>query len=109
MPSYKLEGEEQSVEQAAMAWEDMSKTCHKNKPMKFATPKDLFVAQIYKQSPQQWTTLRKTTSNFIKSTNVAIVLSKLTVLIEKGIIAIRDDRQIHLDFCESFLNFRFYL
>lgn len=103
MPSDKLEGEEQSIEQAVVAWENAFKTNHKNMPMQFSTQKDVFAAQIYRHSPIQWSTLRKTISNFIRSTNVATVLSKLTISIEKGIIAIRNDRQIHLDISELFL------
>ncbi|KAF0764759.1 protein abnormal spindle-like isoform X1 [Aphis craccivora] len=99
MPTDKLADEEQinDLEQAAVAWEEASKTSHRNKPMQFATQKDLFVSQIYKQSPQQWSALRKATSNLITSTNVATVLSKLTISIEKDFITVRDDRQIHLD------------
>ncbi|XP_060855887.1 protein abnormal spindle-like [Metopolophium dirhodum] len=99
MPTDKLADEEQldDLEQAAVAWEEASKTSHKNKPMQFATQKDLFVSQIYKQCPQQWSALRKATSNLLTSTNVATVLSKLTVSIEKDFITVRDDRQIHLD------------
>lgn len=98
-PTEKLVDEEQSsdLEQAAMAWVEASKTCHKNKPMQFATQKDLFVAQMYRQSPQQWSALRKATINLITSSNVTSVLSKLTVSIEKDLITLRDDRQIHLD------------
>lgn len=104
MPTDKLEDEEQSnnLKQAAGAWEEVSKMCNKNKPMLFATQKDLFVAQIYKQSPQQWTALRKATFNLITSNKVASVLSKLTVSIEKDLITVRDDRQIHLDLSEYF-------
>ncbi|XP_022160068.1 protein abnormal spindle-like isoform X2 [Myzus persicae] len=99
MPTDKLADEEQldDLKQATVAWEEASKTSHKNKPMQFATQKDLFVSQIYKQCPQQWSALRKATSNLITSTNVATVLSKLTISIEKDFIAVRDDRQIHLD------------
>ncbi|XP_008182570.1 protein abnormal spindle isoform X2 [Acyrthosiphon pisum] len=99
MPTDKLADEEQldDLEQAAAAWEEASKTSHKNKPMQFATQKDLFVSQIYKQCPQQWSALRKATSNLLTSTNVATVLSKLTISIEKDFITVRDDRQIHLD------------
>lgn len=98
-PIDKLVDEDESgdLEQAAMAWVEASKTCHKNKPMQFATQKDLFVAQIYRQSPQQWSALRKATKNLIMSTNVSSVLSKLTLSIEKDLITVRDDRQIHLD------------
>ncbi|CAI6348354.1 unnamed protein product [Macrosiphum euphorbiae] len=98
-PTEKLVDEEQSsdLEQAAMAWVEASKTCHKNKPMQFATQKDLFVAQMYRQSPQQWSALRKATTNLITSSNVTSVLTKLTVSIEKDLITLRDDRQIHLD------------
>ncbi|XP_060849151.1 abnormal spindle-like microcephaly-associated protein homolog [Rhopalosiphum padi] len=98
-PTEKLVDEEQSneLEEAAMAWVEASKTCHKNKPMQFATQKDLFVAQIYRQSPQQWSALRKATTNLITSSSVTSVLSKLTVSIEKDLITLRDDRQIHLD------------
>ncbi|VVC38206.1 Hypothetical protein CINCED_3A000313 [Cinara cedri] len=98
-PTDKLVDEEQSgdLEQAAMAWVEVSKTSHKNKPMQLATQKDLFAAQIYRQSPQQWSALRKATTNLILSTNVSSVLSKLTVSIEKDLISVRDDRQIHLD------------
>lgn len=99
MPTDKLADEEKldDLEQAAMAWEEASKTSYKNKPMQLATQKDLFVSQIYRQSPQQWSALRKATSNLIISTNVATVLSKLTISIEKDFITVRDDRQIHLD------------
>ncbi|XP_025421851.1 protein abnormal spindle-like isoform X3 [Sipha flava] len=99
MPTDKLADEEQSddLEQAAEAWVEASQTNHRNKPLQLATQKDLFVAQIYRQSPQQWSALRKATSNLITSTNVATVLSKLTVSIEKDLITVRDDRQIHLD------------
>ncbi|KAE9525583.1 hypothetical protein AGLY_014110 [Aphis glycines] len=99
MPSDKLADEEQinDLEQAAVAWTEATKTSHRNKPMQFATQKDLFVSQIYKQSPQQWSALRKATSNLITSTNVATVLSKLSISIEKDFITVRDDRQIHLD------------
>lgn len=102
-PTHKLVDEEQSsdLEQAAMAWVEVSKTCHKNKPMQLATPKDLFAAQIYRHSPQQWCALRKATANLIKSTSVSSVLSKLTVSIEKDLINVRDDRQIHLDLSKS--------
>lgn len=108
MPTDKLADEEQlaneeqlaGLKQAAVAWEEASKTNHKNKPIQFATQKDLFVAQIYRQSPQQWSALRKATSNLITSTNVATVLSKLAVSIDKDLITIRDDRQIHLDLSE---------
>jgi len=104
-PTEKLVDEEQSsdLEQAAMAWVEASKTCHKNKPMQFATQKDLFVAQMYRQSPQQWSALRKATTNLITSSNVTSVLSKLTVSIEKDLITLRDDRQIHLDLSEIYL------
>ncbi|XP_026817930.1 protein abnormal spindle-like isoform X2 [Rhopalosiphum maidis] len=99
MPTDKLADEEQvnDLEQAAVAWEEASKKSHRNKPMQFATQKDLFVSQLYKQSPQQWSALRKATTNLITSTNVATVLSKLTISIEKDFITVRDDRQIHLD------------
>jgi len=99
MPTDKLEDEEQlgDLEQAAVAWEEAYKTNYKNKPMQFATQKDLFAAQIYRQSPQQWSALRKATSNLITSTSVATVLSKLAISIEKDFITVRDDRQIHLD------------
>lgn len=98
-PTDKLVDEEYSgdLEQAAMAWIEASKTSHKNKPMQFATEKDLFVAQIYRQSPQQWSALRKATTNLMTSSSVSSVLSKLTVSIEKDLITVRDDRQIHLD------------
>lgn len=98
-PSDKLVDEKQSndLEEAAMAWVEASKTSHKNKPMQLATEKDLFVAQIYRQSPQQWSALRKATTNLITSTSVTSVLSKLTISIEKDLISVRDDRQIHLD------------
>jgi len=98
-PSNKLVDEDQSddLEQAAMAWIEASKTYHKNKPMQFATQKDLFAAQIYRQSPQQWSALRKATTNLITSSNITTVLSKLTLCIEKNLIVVRDDRQIHLD------------
>lgn len=104
-PSDKLVDEEQSgdLEQAAIAWIEASKTSYENKPMQFATQKDLFVAQIYRQSPQQWNALRKATTNLIMSKNVVSVLSKLTVLIEKDLITVRDDRQIHLDLSEIYL------
>lgn len=85
------------LEQATIAWVEASKTCHKNKPMQFATQKDLFVAQLYRHSPQQWSALRKATTNLITSTNMSSVLSKLTISIEKDLITVRDDRQIHLD------------
>lgn len=85
-----------NLENAAIAWEKASQASHQNKPLQY-THKDLFVAQIYKQSPQQWSALRKATVNLITSTKVATVLSKLTVSIEKNLISIRDDRQIHLD------------
>lgn len=106
-PTDKLIDEEQSgdLEEAAMAWVEASKTCHKNKPMHFATEKDLFVAQIYRQSPQQWSALRKATTNLISSTNVSSVLSKLSISIEKDLITIRDDRQIHLDLSKIYLYF----
>lgn len=109
MPTDKLVDEDQSgdLEQAAMAWVEASKTCHKNKPMQFATQKDLFVAQIYRQSPQQWSALRKATTNLIMSTNVSSVLSKLTIAIEKDLITVRDDRQIHLDLSKICL-FKFF-
>lgn len=99
MPTDKLADEDQmnDLEQAAVAWVEASKTSHKNKPMQFATQRDLFVAQIFRQSPQQWSALRKATSNLITSTKVATVLSKLTVSVEKDLITVRDDRQIHLD------------
>jgi len=101
MPTDKLADEEQDdLKQAAVAWEEASKTSCRNKPMQFATQKDLFVSQIYKQCPQQWSALRKATSNLITSTNVATVLSKLAVSIEKDFITVRDDRQIHLDLSE---------
>lgn len=102
MPTDKLADEDQSgdLEQAAAAWVEASKNNHKNKPMQFVTQKDLFVAQIYRQSPQQWSALRKATSNLIASTSVATVLSKLGVSIEKDLITVRDDRQIHLDLSE---------
>jgi len=108
MPTDKLVDEEQSddLEQAAVAWEEASKTSHRNKPMQFATQKDLFVSQIYKQCPQQWSALRKATSNLITSTKVATVLSKLTVSIEKDFISVRDDRQIHLDLSEILFKFK---
>lgn len=98
-PTDKLVDKEQSdeLEKAAMAWIEASKTSHKNKPMQFATEKDLFAAQIYRQSPQQWSALRKATTNLITSTNVSSVLSKLTISIEKDLICVRDDRLIHLD------------
>lgn len=98
-PTDKLVDEEYSgdLEQAAMAWVEASKTSLKNKPMQFATEKDLFVAQIYRQSPQQWSALRKATINLMTSSSVTSVLSKLTSSIEKDLIAVRDDRQIHLD------------
>ncbi|XP_050438518.1 protein abnormal spindle isoform X3 [Adelges cooleyi] len=98
-PTDKLVDEEHSgdLEQAAMAWVEASKESHKNKPMQFATQKDLFVAQIYRQSPQQWSALRKATTNLITSQSVATVLSKLSISIEKDLITVRDDRQIHLD------------
>jgi abnormal spindle-like microcephaly-associated protein len=104
MPTDKLADEEQvnDLEQAAVAWEEASKKSHRNKPMQFATQKDLFVSQIYKQSPQQWSALRKATTNLITSTNVATVLSKLTISIEKDFITVRDDRQIHLDLSKIF-------
>lgn len=107
-PIDKLVDKEQSddLEQAAMAWIEASKTCHQNKPMQFATEKDLFVAQIYRQSPQQWSALRKATKNLITSTNVSSVLSKLTVTIEKDLINIRDDRQIHLDISKNCFSLR---
>ncbi|VVC41764.1 Hypothetical protein CINCED_3A009489 [Cinara cedri] len=99
MPTDKLAEEEKSddLKQAAGSWEEVSKMCNKNKPMQFATQKDLFVAQIYRQSPQQWSALRKATFNLITSNKVSSVLSKLTVSIEKNLITVRDDRQIHLD------------
>lgn len=104
MPTDKLVDEEQmsDLEDAAIAWEKASKTSYQNKPLQFATQKDLFAAQIYRQSSQQWSALRKATSNLITSTKVATVLSKLTVSIEKDLIAIRDDRQIHLDLSKFF-------
>lgn len=104
-PTEKLIDEEQSsdLEKAAMAWVEASKTSHKNKPMQFATQKDLFVAQMYRQSPQQWSALRKATTNLITSSNVTSVLSKLTVSIEKDLITLRDDRQIHLDLSEIYI------
>jgi len=107
MSTDKLADEDQSddLEQAAVAWIEASKTSHKNKPVQFATQKDLFVAQIYRQSPQQWSALRKAASNLITSTSVATVLSKLTVSIEKDLITVREDRQIHLDLCEFFVNY----
>lgn len=106
MPSDKLVDEEQSgdLEQAAVAWVEASK-CHKNKPLQFATQKDLFVAQIYQQSPQQWSALRKATTNLMTSSSVSSVLSKLTVSIDKDLITVRDDRQIHLDLSEYFFFF----
>lgn len=99
MPSDKLVDEQQpdDLEQAAVAWEEASKTNLKNKPVELATQKDLFAAQIYRQSPQQWSALRKAASNLLTSSSVAPVLSKLTVSIEKDLITVRDDRQIHLD------------
>lgn len=108
MPTDKLVDEEQldDLEQAAVAWEEASKTSHRNKPMQFATQKDLFVSQIYKQCPQQWSALRKATSNLLTSTNVATVLSKLTISIEKDFISVRDDRQIHLDLSEIWFKFK---
>lgn len=98
-PTDKLVDEEYSgdLEQAAKAWVEASKTSLKNKPTQFATEKDLFVAQIYRQSPQQWSALRKATTNLMTSSSVTSVLSKLTSSIEKDLIAVRDDRQIHLD------------
>lgn len=104
-PTEKLVDEEQSseLEQAAMAWVEASKTCHKKKPMQFAIQKDLFVAQMYRQSPQQWSALRKATTNLITSTSVTSVLSKLTISIEKDLITLRDDRQIHLDMSKIYL------
>lgn len=104
MPTDKLADEEQinDLEDAAIAWEKASKSNHQNKPLQFATQKDIFAAQIYRQSPQQWSALRKATSNLITSTKVATVLSKLTVSIEKDLISIRDDRQIHLDLSKFF-------
>lgn len=104
MPTDKMSDEEQSddLEQAAGAWVEASKTSHNCKPMQFAIQKDLFVAQIFRQSPQQWSALRKATTNLITSSNVAIVLSKLTVSIEKDLITVRDDRQIHLDLSKLF-------
>lgn len=99
MPTDKLSDEEQSndLEQAAVTWVQASKTSHNNKSMQLAIQKDLFVAQIFRQSPQQWNALRKAATNLITSSNIAIVLSKLTISIEKDLITIRDDRQIHLD------------
>ncbi|XP_050531513.1 protein abnormal spindle isoform X2 [Daktulosphaira vitifoliae] len=98
-PTENLVDEDHSgdLEQAAMAWVEASKDSHKNKPMQLATQKDLFVAQIYRQSPQQWSALRKATSNLCTSQRIATVLSKLTISIEKDLITVRDDRQIHLD------------
>lgn len=98
-PTDKLVDEEFSgdLEQAAMAWIEASKTSHKNKPMQFATEKDLFVAQIYRQSPQQWSALRKATTNLMTSASITSVISKLTMSIEFNLITVRDDRQIHLD------------
>lgn len=106
MPTNNLVDEEQSgdLEQAAMIWVEASKAGHQNKPMQFATQKDLFVSQIYRQSPQQWSALRKASTNLITSTSVSTVLSKLTVSIEKDLITVRDDRQIHLDLSELFCN-----
>lgn len=106
-PTENLVEEEQSgdLEKAAIAWIEASKTCHKNKPMQFATQKDLFAAQIYRQSPQQWSALRKATTNLLTSSNVTSVLSKLTVSIEKDLITVRDDRQIHLDLSGIFFMF----
>lgn len=108
-PTDKLVDKEQSsdLEEAVIAWVEASKTCHQNKPMQFATEKDLFVAQIYRQSPQQWSALRKATKNLITSTNMSSVLSKLTITIEKDLINIRDDRQIHLDLSKNYL-FNFF-
>lgn len=99
MPTDKLVDEEPSddLEQAAVAWVEASKTGNQNKPMQLAIQKDLFVAQIYRQSPQQWSALRKATTNLITSTSIATVLSKLSVIIEKDLITVREDRQIHLD------------
>lgn len=104
MPTDSLADEDQSndLEQATTTWIEACKMSNKNIPMQLATQKDLFVAQIYRQSPQQWNALRKATSNLITSTNVATVLSKLTVSIEKDLITVRDDRQIHLDLSEFF-------
>lgn len=104
-PTEKLVDDEQSgdLEQAALAWIEASKTSNENKPMQFATQKDLFAAQIYRQSPQQWKALRKASTNLFTSINVASVLSKLTLLIEKDLITVRDDRQIHLDLSKIYL------
>lgn len=104
-PTDKLIDEEQSgdLEQATLAWIKASRTNNEHKPMEFATQKDLFAAQIYRQSPQQWKALRKATTNLFTSTSVAPVLSKLTLLIEKDIITVREDRQIHLDLSEILL------
>lgn len=108
-PTDKLADEEHSndLEKAAMTWVEASKTSHKNKPMQLATEKDLFVAQIYRQSPQQWSALRKATTNLITSTNVTSVLSKLTMSIEKDLITVRDDRQIHLDLSNNCLHLNY--
>jgi len=104
-PTEKLVDDEQSgdLEQAALAWIEASKTSNENKPMQFATQKDLFAAQIYRQSPQQWKALRKASTTLFTSINVASVLSKLTLLIEKDLITVRDDRQIHLDLSKIYL------
>lgn len=108
MPIDELADEDQSgdLEQAATAWVEASKTNHKNKPIQLATQKDLFAAQIYRQSPQQWSALRKATINLITSTSVASVLSKLSVSIEKDLITVRDDRQIHLDLSKSYFQLK---
>lgn len=104
MPTDKLVDEENSadLEQAALAWIKASKRSHQEKPMKFATEKDLFASQIYRQSPQQWSALRKATTNLITSSSVTSVLTKLTTSIEKDLILVRDDRQLHLDLSEFF-------
>lgn len=104
-PTEKLVDEEQlgDLEQAALAWTEASKTSNENKPMQFATQKDLFAAQIYRQSPQQWKALRKASTNLFTSINIASVLSKLTLLIEKDLITVRDDRQLHLDLSKIYL------
>lgn len=111
MPTDKLADEEPSddLDVAATAWVEASKTSHKNKPIQLATQKDLFAAQIYRQSPQQWGALRKATINLITSTSVASVLSKLSVSIEKDLITVRDDRQIHLDLSMCYLQLKLIL
>ena len=58
---------------------------------------DNIAAAIYYHSPQRMDTLRKVASSLLESEPIGPVFEKIDVIIQKKIISIREDRDLHLD------------